>query len=173
MLTKNACDVLAVVATNNMMNKEAGAAGRALGKLIKNLPFYKNMLKGFGRQVVAPVKGLATDARAYKRLAGRGMRHGVDAAKQYADDALKATGQYVDDAAAAAHSAATAGKKGLYNAALGIYTNPQLTNTTRAVTGGAKKVGQGALKAGEYVLKNPLQTVGTAAAAKYLFDDEE
>ena len=153
MLTKNACDVLAVIATNNLMNKEASAVGRAGARLLKNLPFYRNMLKGFARQAIAPAKGLVTDARALGRLGMRGARHGAQAA-----------GQYIDDAAQAAM---TAGKNAAGAAAKGA------REVGKGMQIGAKAAGEGALKAGKYMLSDPLRTAGTAAAVKYLLGDNE
>ena len=132
MITKNACDVLGAIAAQNLLQKDASAIGRIGGKLLKNLPFYRNMLKGFGRQVGNTVKAVGTDARAVGRLGQRVARHGVDAAV----DATKR------------------GAKAVKDAAVNTFNNPAVQAAGDAVVrggkGAAKQIAPGVAAAAAY-----------------------
>lgn len=98
MLTKNACDVLAAIAANEMMQKEAGFIGTAIkaGKHLFN-PYTMRMVKGTGlnalkmlrsgwaddaANLAAKVKGIPGQVSAAANTLGKQLGSGLGAIKQ-------------------------------------------------------------------------------------------
>ena len=107
MISKNACDVLAVIATNNLITKEAAGV----------LPALRTISRG-------------------AKLAGRGFGQLPKAVGNAAVGGVKAAGNKVaqvgKNAAGKVRGAATAAGKRVADTALDVYTNPTLTNASRA-----------------------------------------
>ena len=107
MISKNACDLLAAIAANNLITKEAAGV----------LPALRTIGRG-------------------AKLAGRGFGQLPKAVGNAAVDGVKAAGNKVvqagKDAAGKVKGAATAAGQRVADTALDVYTNPTLTNASRA-----------------------------------------